>query len=509
MRWRARIAWLVGVLIAMVVVAIAAVQSHSVTVTLAVTAAVLLLFFVVAVLIATSKNAGITVYTNDSDIAAALAEHRTDASQIRAIWAARYGAREVRDYFASEAKDLTDNLTLDITRVLRPAVIAETERRALVKLKAEYSDRYHLHSDDARTELELFIADYPPELHRRSVGMIILVNANELRPELGILVNPNVDGRWSGVVTSMRAWFDAHAKARPEWDPAAVQRWNEIAATYDQYVTYNEHIAYLSTFVASEKRYVQRFIAEVAQRDHDIVVLEIGCATGRAIFGYLPPDFADSIALIIGIDHAGAMIAAAEEARREASRLRLASAVGRMFDRASFYELNAFMMSRYFLHGEVLSPEHLAELTTRPAYVVDHAAYAEATRILLCLLNTIGVMGGAAQRVAFVEEMLRAMSEGDHLLLTAFDAAYFDEAARELYTGLEGMIGSFGAEAFRSAEHTFEITSEPGYYSHWFERDELERVVQMAVSAVPATFVYETVDLDSGGWVVEISCTGA
>jgi hypothetical protein len=451
------------------------------------------------------RNAGLSLYTGDTDIAAALAEVRKEAAEIRAVWAARYGDEEVRHYFTGERDDLAANKRLTITRVIRPAVIPRELHRDLTDLKRTFAERYSLRADEDRQELELFVADYAPDSGRQGVGMMVFIDANNQRPALGLKVDPNRDHRWAGVVRSLREWFDAHVTALPAWDPETIERWNEIADRYDGWVTDNASLPFLRDFIRAERGFVRSYIGDLVTSDHEVCLVEIGCATGRAILDYPPPEHADAVKLLIGIDNAPAMVNAAEHNRVQALKaLRLSNQPADLMEKASFYELSAFALTTQIENGLLHTPQSLASLSPRKGYLIDANVFNRSTRVYLCLLNTLGVISPKDRCESFVLHSLRAMGEGDHLIVSVFDEARFDSTAPDLYSALSPMIGAFDPGNVDSANRAYEIRDDPGYYSHWFGAGELETLLKVGANRLTGRYSVDVDSLDDMGWVARV-----
>ncbi|HEX5712265.1 MAG TPA: hypothetical protein VFX85_03005 [Solirubrobacterales bacterium] len=453
------------------------------------------------------------------DITEQLESLREGASAVSAIWSGEYDPGEVKRYFEDERKALQQNNRLHIVRVINPSVVPDEhfDFELLHAIHDEFGDRFRLLEDSTLRSYELYLAEYPRESDKKAVAVVVLNNTFSNRPEVALVLDPEEDQSLEGAVGAVKNWWATISDGLPGFDPVGLERWEHIAASYTRLVTKNVNdIEFLDRYSTRESEMVGAYLQSVHREGHELSVIEVGCGDGRALLDYIPIDLARHVAYVIGLDYARAMVvAAAGELKRLQQLSALASEYSQMLkSKTAFLQLNAEYMRSFFDDGRLRSGEQLLEAAPSAGEIsIDPSNYATSTKVFCCLLNTIGVISPGERRVAFVEAMLSCLGVNDSLIFTVFAAERFKDEARTLYGELEEMINAEVTDVqFDFEQATFEVAGTPGYYSHWFTRRELHRLINDATERLEVEGRrFDSVKVDemgSGGYFVAVRRMG-
>lgn len=244
--------------------------------------------------------------------------------------------------------------------------------------------------------------------------------------------------------------------------------WDKAATIYDEYVTDTSH-SFLRNFMKEEQELLHKAITDVARQSSKISLIEVGCGTGRTLFSYVTkPHILTKIEYIIGIDNSKAMIDIAKLKMGELIRRRVFTADA---PQILFFLMEGKKVSRYFYQGkvmmEVLRRDFLLKEQLRSEF--NEKRYAESTKIVCSLLNTLGVVEEDS-RIAIVKNMVKALGPKDKIVISVLDANCFEEEAPVLYKALEPLVGYFNQTAFINELYIFKTDT---YYSHWFTKEEV------------------------------------
>jgi len=142
---------------------------------------------------------------------------------------------------------------------------------------------------------------------------------------------------------------------------------------------------------------------------------------------------------------------------------------------------NGRRLSQYFIRGDVaLDRLNRDLLTDEPSKNLDGRRYAASKKVICNLLNTLGVMD-SQQRTEVVRNMISAVKPADRIVISVFDAACFRAEAPGLYRHIPRIVGQprIPDSAFDWERSEFKLRgpSGPGYFSHWFRKDEISNML--------------------------------
>jgi hypothetical protein len=424
------------------------------------------------------------VLTDGAAIASRLEELRVGASRFSAIWSGQYDAVEVERYFEAERIALSSNDDLRINRVINPSVISTSNYNLLKEIRDKYGDRFKLYENSAIHSFELYVVDYPG--NRDAIAVVVVIDVNNRRPTIGLVLDPDRDPRLGGAVAAIRVWFESILEPLPVFDPIAIERWDHMAPRYTRYVTENTNrLDFLERFAAEENRLLTQHLESTFASADTCALIDVGCGDGRILIGGLPEPLADRLSWLVGLDYAAEMIRTSE--RRLLARDRSArDASGPLSERTRLYRVNALDMQRYFNNGQLNDLEHLRETAPQaPLSDIDQDRFTASRKVFCCMLNTLGVVERPRHRLAVFKALLAALGPDDTLAISVFAAEAFEAHAETLYKGLEKMIDAHIESAnFDTAAASFAVSGTPGYYSHWFTEDELADLAAKAMLAL-------------------------
>ena len=230
------------------------------------------------------------------------------ARSIQAIWSAKYP--DVEDYFRTEAKDLANNPTLQIERLVNPEVLSPAIRDQLRDLVGSHPNIAVWATDI--NEFECFLCEY---VKGRSTHLKALLVLNEMlgrTPQLGIYIDPERAQHLKPIAFAIQSWFLSLPRTELTGLPATDNVWEINAPAYDRYVTKSDY-PFLRTFIDAEEDLLREV---VAQFQGPVSIIEVGSGTGRTLLEYAKhPHDSNHVLYLIGVDNSHGMIRVARSTR--------------------------------------------------------------------------------------------------------------------------------------------------------------------------------------------------
>lgn len=198
-----------------------------------------------------------------------------------------------------------------------------------------------------------------------------------------------------------------------------------------------------------------------------IVLIEIGCGTGRLLLQYVNPysplagdrkisdakrlKLATQIIHIVGIDSSNQMI------RRLKQNLQKTEyTVSGTTNEVSIVERDAKELSSFL--PALLKKKHRENFC----------------RVFCIMLCTLGNMRKKTRKTV-LQEIRKVMNPRDILVVSVWNRALFKRGVEEIYRKFTGLIGEFNEENVNYGEA--EIVTNTEYYIHWFSRGELQELL--------------------------------
>lgn len=266
--------------------------------------------------------------------------------------------------------------------------------------------------------------------------------------------------------------------------------WDKIAPLYDRYVTNlipNEN-QLLVKYQDDEEKILCHLIDEELCLNN-VTIIEIGCGTGREIINiaqnYLTsvPDQKFSIKLLLGVDLSKKMI---ENSIR------------------NFQEnISKNLISKYwedkvkFIIGNVLKLKTILQR--------ENINTKGSTVIVICLLNTLGIIHDENDRNNIITQMARVAGKDGKLFISVFNAQQFSKNAPDIYSQLKEIVGEFdGMESFDIPNNDF-YNKTSKYYSHWFTKEEIVDLVKRGIKDTPLNKrEINIIEIENIGLVIEV-----
>ncbi len=409
-----------------------------------------------------------------------------------AIWTGEYGPLE--DYFRNEVKALRkkrSNVGFYARRLVSRKKVQQNtydEHRRILANEIEWG-LYEARRTD--TELfEMMVADYDWGKGKRE-QKLLLVDLDPLtfRPVVGLLLDSKI-GYLRGLV---RAFTDdvfklSWAAARSESENGSLWNSEKTVASYFKYVD-EEPGPVLKRYEEWEKKQLDDFLATLTYR-YDVALCEVGSGTGRLLLRYLdqgmgvatpplqlePDSAAARLTTLVGIDNSEEMLGRSKE--KLDAMLRESSVVASAKRPPKVIHIHADArkdLSEYVVGGR-LNREKLDELGTDAREADD---FDQSAKVICCMLNTLGIVEGASARRAILSSMKDAAGPKGHLFLSVLNGVGFLKHYKSIYEPLQELVGREHEWAVDKEAHVFR-SKQSGYYSHWFEPQEIERLVRQA-----------------------------
>lgn len=410
---------------------------------------------------------GTTILIGDEELKRGyeILRSREDLHKIKAVWSAGYQAEA--EYFEQERRHLERYPNVQVERVVSrdsPNV------RYLHRLATEHPGRYSLFaSASSENSFEVFVCEYRAAGRPTTTsGILTVVHPEGREPECGFLVDGYENGDLTAFARALEAWFES-IKGPPLIDAELDQDvWDASADVYDSYVSRESTVPFLRDFIRAEDACLAR-IVERSEED-PLVYLEFGSGTGRTIdyLRALSP-VAARVRYFIGIDNSQRMVKRAM-AKRDRER-------EPGFDKTFYFQLDGRRASQNFGNGRLYITDDLNDAEQLRRSGVDAREYEAVHRILICLLNTIGVVRGDARR-ELIENMFACATETDTVVLSVFAADAFGTHALDLYRAIQPVVGTDVVPGeFSNETRTFMAGN---YFSEWFTNEQIYALVETA-----------------------------
>jgi len=251
--------------------------------------------------------------------------------------------------------------------------------------------------------------------------------------------------------------------------------WDQVASDFDEFVT-RSNISALADYITNEKLYLDNVIRECEEKS--ISLVEIGSGTGRLLIRYLQPaaieeeykdhgndpsvakSVAEKVRLVVGVESSEKMI---DETHRNLEKANLK----RLADQRLFL----FKARSEYLHYFISQ-----DLDTKECIALRKSGFWEDKRIVCAMLNTLGIMNRKTRKCS-IKEMKEIAGENGIIVISVFDGSRFAEGVEKIYFPLSKFVGDFRPEINIDYEKRV-FTTAKGYYSHWFEENELEDLLK-------------------------------
>lgn len=250
--------------------------------------------------------------------------------------------------------------------------------------------------------------------------------------------------------------------------------WEKKASIYDRFVTKTRN-PLLRLYISKEQELLDKFLKKMIAKNpgKKITIFEIGSGTGRMLLRYITkPDLIDKCEYLIGIDEATAMynisIFKINELAPKISKSSLS-------DKFVFLNLRAENLSRYFNRGRILMKKLNEDDVNGCLRKIDPKKYDESIKVVINLLNTLGVIKETKQLVA--RNMVKITGSNGRIVISVFNGTSFSKHASNIYHSIRNIVGKFDEKSFLYHEMDFVTDS---YYSHWFTNKELKNSMKNA-----------------------------
>lgn len=387
------------------------------------------------------------------------------ATCVQAIWSARY--KDVEAYFKTEGNDLKLNQSLEVERLVNPNAIAHKYHKQFAEF-IRNNPNLKVWATDVK-EFECYICEYVKGDVTRLKALLVLNDTLSRAPQLGIFIDPERSADLKPVVYALQSWFLGLPRKRfpgtgTETETETAENiWEVNAPAYDAYVTSTDY-RFLRKFMDKEQKFLEREVSAIVDSGKSVVIIEVGSGTGRTLFNLAKKrELLSKMEYLIGIDNSQSMIRMARS-KREASPLSLSSdEAGKLL----FFHFDGTRLPQYFLRGRVEVERLRRDVGNgEPLEKLDAKVFEKTTKIICCLLNTVGVMDQGI-RVEVIRSMVSAASPSDLLIFSVLSSASFNKYAPELYKTIQPLVGDFEGNAFHQDSCEFKTDK---YYSKWFDK---------------------------------------
>jgi PhzF family phenazine biosynthesis protein len=181
--------------------------------------------------------------------------------------------------------------------------------------------------------------------------------------------------------------------------------------------------------------------AILGERD---TLIEVGCGTGKFCM-----EFVGQVRWIVGLDLSDSLLVEARRRLPESDR------------------------STFLIEGDASQ----LDLVLRTALGNEHPIW-ESRRVVTCVMNTLGIMPEAI-RQAVVTEMVRVAGREGLIYLVVFNGSAFRTGVEQFYRPNPQLCGELSEEDVDWRSRTLRVRS-TGYYSHWFNVDEILALFEQA-----------------------------
>lgn len=409
----------------------------------------------------------IKIFYGPTQLPAMYKEMRHGARMIRAIWSTPYPEQMLEAYFEEEGLAMKETPGLHIVRLVNSNAIPQNFHGRFRQFRSDFKDQLEIFETEV-TEFECYVAEYPTNSNRSAVAMFVVNDIARSFPAVGFLLDSATSADVSGAVVSIMEWFDKIAEPAepPQFLAEPGQSvWDRGADVYDRLVTTTEY-SFLRSFLDEEQARLISFLNEVLKGNgtaNGLSVTEVGCGTGRSLIGLLTDRaLAEKLEHLIGVDTSPAMLEQADENWKKIRNF-VPDAARRDI---TFARLDGTQLHNLVQGGRLV----VTELPEEHRQHLDATLFLGSRKVYSCLLNTLGVMH-EEERKKILESMALALTPGDRLVISVFDADSFPTQARDLYGHLRRLTGSFDpVKDFDDNRAEFDSAE---YYSHWFHQGEI------------------------------------
>lgn len=232
---------------------------------------------------------------------------------------------------------------------------------------------------------------------------------------------------------------------------------------YDRHITFADH-PILNRFTNFERDYLDKAILHMPTES--VVLIEIGCGTGRLLIQYIDPysklakdrkikrgekiALAQKIQHVVGIDSSKYMIE-----RLDANLQRYTSMEG-------------------ITNGYTIENGDATQLNSVLPEILRRQNLEEHPKVFCIMLCTLGNMRKKT-RITVLKEIRKAMTQSDILVVSVWNRALFKKGVHNIYGDFTGLIGEFSEENIDYKEA--ELETEIKYFIHWFSKEELKQLL--------------------------------
>lgn len=240
--------------------------------------------------------------------------------------------------------------------------------------------------------------------------------------------------------------------------------WNRVASDYDEFVTFG-HNKLIHQFIKKESEIL---IDIIKKQRSEISLIEIGCGTGRVLFNLVSKKSINKkIKYLIGIDNAKTMI--------DISKQKLSITSHAIQNKVLFLHMEGSMLNKTFGNGRLSSLPAKYDSNDHTS-ILKKSEYDASKKIVCVLLNTLGSMS-KSERITTVKNMIDCAGKDGMIIVSVFNGENFTKNSRAVYDSLKTMIHN-STYYFDDKKHEF--TTNNGYFSHWFEVDEIKKIMHDA-----------------------------
>lgn len=404
------------------------------------------------------------IYTDQNDLVKKFQEIKSNASSFCCLyWCGLYSWKDddYKEYFDLENKMLsTKSSNFIMKRLINKKNIRQKlihKHKSILTENLGLNKKYDYCTYDI-DNLELVIANYQP----------IPENPGYL-PECALLVllddqnNPKwgyyFDGKNNDdlhVINTLKEMFNK------KWDEAMAEKikkgqasWDVISNQYDLLVT-NSSNKILKAYQEGERKFIIEEIIKTLA-DQNVTIIEVGCGTGRFLIDLLNQNLDDKtdhkIINIIGIDSSVNMV--------NEFRVKIAEGLSK-----------TEIPQKY---SNIIKPIK-ADAEELFNAVKDIISPHDSCVIVLCVLNTLGIIDNSDTRGKIVCQMIETAGKNGRIFVSVFNAKSFQQHVTEIYTPLVDMVGPFIIADIDFANNDFYTQND--YYSHWFKETEIYKLVK-------------------------------
>lgn len=449
----------------------------------------------------------IEIYKEDALIDEFKKMKLTANSACKLIWCGKYTENEVKKYFKEENDFLLErkkgNKELRIERI-----ISDKLDKKLVELHDNLME-------DARKEnlysykisnicgIEIVTNDFWNNGERSYFSMLVLLDENG-HPTYGIKFDDPENIRHNSITKTLgtiwKNFWDMGEDPKPRDSTSAIEPeksigsliptpsisgldnsigsnngsyrtgitkkkyniWDSIAEIYDDYVSnlFSGKNNLLDIYEEGEEKLIFNLINKILETG-SVSIIEVGCGTGRGLIKiakkYSHPSVAGffEISNLVGVD---------------SSRVMSQKSKDKFADLISNSEIDSrWEKNINIIIGDALK---LKFLLTRKRIKITNTV-----PIVICLLNTMGIIHTQEERIKLINEMARVAGSNGKLFISVFNAEKFESNAYDVYSSLEKVVGVLSDTGpIDSKLHDF-YNKSSGYYAHWFLDKEIEDIV--------------------------------